>query len=126
MAEMGELVDDHRAAIAAGLLIRPEHEVVDEQLPPALEQVEEGRDAVRSLEFVLLLDPHDRLATALGGEGVALPRHRLLLGQYALVRGVPFILRHDVREIHPSLLLLVTGSSSYTSAAPYQKVLKDN
>jgi len=32
MSEIADLVYEHRAAVAARLLIRPEHEVVEEQL----------------------------------------------------------------------------------------------
>jgi hypothetical protein len=33
VGEMADLVDEHRAPVAAGVLVRSEHEVVNEQLP---------------------------------------------------------------------------------------------
>src|SRR5262245_34726048 len=104
VGRVGELIDDHRASVAADLLIRSEHEVVDEELPAALEEVEKRGISVRSLEPVGLLDQRHRLAAALRGEGVALPRQRLLLREDPFVRCLPLLLWHHVREIHPSLL----------------------
>jgi hypothetical protein len=40
VSQVADLVDEHRAAVAAHVLIRPEHEVVEQQLPAALEEVE--------------------------------------------------------------------------------------
>src|SRR5262245_40522629 len=86
VGRVGELIDDHRASVAADLLIRSEHEVVDEELPAAFEEVEKRGISVRSLEPVGLLDQRHRLAAALRGEGVALPRQRLLLREDPFVR----------------------------------------
>src|SRR5262249_13314639 len=91
VCDMGELVGDHRAAVAADLLIWPEHEVVDEELPATVEQVDEGGLSARSVELVFLLDSHHRLAASLSRKGVALPRHRLLLGEDPLVCPLPFL-----------------------------------
>jgi hypothetical protein len=37
VGEVADLVDEHRAAVAARVLVRAEHEVVEEQLPAAVE-----------------------------------------------------------------------------------------
>jgi hypothetical protein len=61
----------------AGLVLRPEHEVVDEQLRTALEQVGERRLSVVGVERVLLLDAHPRQLAPLSRELV--PAARVLL-----------------------------------------------
>src|SRR5438045_9134138 len=67
---MRQPIDHHRAAIAALGLIGPEHEVVEQQLPAALEDIYERRLPARGLQDVVLLDPHARQPPAFGGERV--------------------------------------------------------
>src|SRR6266545_5416329 len=56
VGEVADLVDEHRAAVAANVMVRAEHEVVEEQLPAALEEVEQRGLARRPIEDVVLLD----------------------------------------------------------------------
>ena len=90
---MADLVDEHRAADAAHVLVRSEHEVVEEQLPAPLEEIEQRRLAVRPVEDVVLVDPHPRKPAALGGERVARTGGFLLLGEERVPRCLPFRLR---------------------------------
>src|SRR5438874_7851668 len=46
VGEVADLVDDHRAAAAARLLVGAEHEVVEDELTAPLEEIEEVRLAV--------------------------------------------------------------------------------
>src|SRR5258708_12569451 len=61
VGEVSDVVDEHRAAIAARIRparhIRREHEVVDDQLAAALEQIEQARFTAQPLEDVALVDP---------------------------------------------------------------------
>ena len=66
MSEVADLVDEHRATGATRLLVRTEHELVENELTPALEQVGEAPLTGRPLEGVVPFDPHHRQATALG------------------------------------------------------------
>ena len=66
-----EAVGDSRARRTAGLVLRPEHEVVDEQLRTALEEVGERRLSVVGVERVLLVDAHPRQVAPLSRELVA-------------------------------------------------------
>jgi hypothetical protein len=86
---MREVVDDERAAGAAGVLVRAEHEVVEEQLPPAVEEVGEPLLAVRSVEDVLLVDLHARQPSPLGRECVLRLHRRLLPCEQLLTRSLP-------------------------------------
>ena len=74
-----------------------EPEVVEDQLRAALEEVGERHDPVGPLELVVGAELHHRLAPALGGEGIALSRGLLLLGQQRLVGLLPFLSADDLR-----------------------------
>src|SRR5437763_384492 len=87
--EVADLVDEHRAAVAARVLVRPEHEVVEEQLTASLEEVGQARLSVRAVEDVVLVDPDSRQPAALGGERVACPGGFLFLGKKRVVRCLP-------------------------------------
>src|SRR3954449_2342787 len=71
---MADLVDEHAAAVAALVLVRPEHEVVEDQLAPAPEQVPKRGLPPRAVELVALLDLRPRQPPALRGKLVAPPR----------------------------------------------------
>src|SRR4051812_25774148 len=88
-------VGDRRVDRAAGRVARAEHEVVDEQLRPPVEQLVERPFACVSVEAVLLLHPHPRKLAPLPGELVAEPRVLLLADQELLARGAPLLPRSD-------------------------------
>ena len=92
------------AAGAAVLPARVEHEVADDELPPAVEQVQQGGGAVGPLEHVVLLDLHHRQPATVGGEHVPGPGQLLLLGQQLLPGGQPLVVRNDLRQAHRALL----------------------
>ena len=110
MGEVGDLIGAKRAA-AAGMLRPAEHAgleegAVDDQLTPALEQVEQARFALRPLECVCLLDGHPRHPPALGGQRVMGPHLGLLLDEQLLARGLPVLRRNDRRRVHGGLSAL--------------------
>jgi hypothetical protein len=94
---VADLVDEHRAAVAAYVLIRPEHEVVENQLPSPLEEVDEGRLPSRPVEDVVLLDSNHWQPAALGSERVSFSRGLFLLGQERVVRFLPLGRRDNGR-----------------------------
>ena len=98
MGEMADVVDAHRAADAALLPRRAEHDVVDDELAPPLEQVDQPRRPALALEQVVLLDLHHRQAAPFGRQRVAGPGRRLLLGAKLGVRGLPRRVRDDLRQ----------------------------
>ena len=104
VGEVGDLVGHERAAAAAALGPAGdaglEEEAVDDQLAAPLEQVEQARRPVRSLEAVLLLHRHPRHPAAFGGERVAGAGQLLLLDQQLLAGGVPLLRRDDRRHLH--------------------------
>src|SRR3546814_3032832 len=88
MGEVGDLVGHHRAA-PAGMVGPAEHArleegAVDDQLAPAVEQVEQAGPAGRSLERISGLHRHPWHPPALGGEGVTGAGVRLLLHEQLL------------------------------------------
>src|ERR1700736_3157045 len=99
MGQVGDLIGAQGAA-AAGMLGPAEHPgfeegAVDDQLPAALEQVEQAHLAVRTLEFIRLLDGHPRHPPSLGRERVTGAGQGLLLDEMLLARSRPFVWRHD-------------------------------
>ena len=100
MGEVGDLVGDHRAA-TAGMVGPAEHAgfeegAVDDQLTPAVEQVEQAHLPVGSVERVILLHRQPRHPPALGGQRITGAGHGLFLDEHLLPRGLPFLGRNDV------------------------------
>src|SRR5215207_5457336 len=99
VGQVGHLVGAEGASRAA--VLRPaghaglEEEAVHDQLPASLEQVEQARRTVRTLEAVVLLHGHPRHAAPLGREGVAGAGQFLLLHEKLLAGGFPFQGRDD-------------------------------
>jgi hypothetical protein len=58
-----------------------EHEVIDDQLATAIEQLEETSFAVGTLEDVMFVDLDHGQSTALRSQGVSCPRRRLFLDE---------------------------------------------
>jgi hypothetical protein len=101
---VGDLVGARRAARAAVVPARVEHEVPDDQLPAPLEQIDQARLAARSLEHVVLDDLDHRQLAPLGVQGVTRPGHRLLLCEQLDAGRAPLLSRYDVGKTHRSLL----------------------
>jgi hypothetical protein len=62
------------------------HEVIDEKLPLALEQIGERAASLRPLEDVLLLDSHHRQLATLGAQRVLLEAPLFLCEQLGTIR----------------------------------------
>ena len=104
VGEVTHVVDEHsnsrRSRPTATRGRRGVHEVVEDELAAALEQIEQPGLAVRALEDVSFVDVDHRLPAALGGERVSRPRRFLLLDEELLVSHLPLLSRHDPRKIH--------------------------
>ena len=88
-------VRDRRVDRAAGLVARAEHEVVDEQLAAAVEELRQRARAVVGVEAVVLLDADPRQLASLARQLVAQPRVLLLADEQLLARGRPLLSRSD-------------------------------
>ena len=108
MSRMRHLVGHHGAADTGTL--RPardaglEERAVDEQLPAALEEVQQAHRPLRPIELVALLHRHPRHPSALGGQRVAVAAELFLLDVQLLTRRLPFLLRNDLGCLHACLL----------------------
>jgi hypothetical protein len=91
VGEVADAVGQERAGLAALFPVRVEHEVVDQQLTAALEQVEQAGLAVRALEDVFLVNLDDRQLAPLSVQRVSLPGEFLLLRQQRPAGGQPLI-----------------------------------
>src|SRR5438128_5598772 len=90
---------------AAGVLRPAEHPgleegAIDNQLPAALEQVEQANLTLGPVELVLLLHRHPRHPSTLGGQRITGAGQGLLLHEELLPRSLPLLLRHDRRCAH--------------------------
>ena len=104
VGDVGDLVGHHGAA-DAGMLGPPGHAgfeegAVDDQLTAAVEQVEQARLALGSVELVLLLHGQPRHPPTLGGQRVTGAGQLLLLHEQLLARRLPLLRRHDRRCLH--------------------------
>ena len=89
-----EMVGEERAARTSFFPSRTQHEVIDDQLAAAVEQVGQRYFAVRAVEDVLLLYPLPRHLAALTAQLIAQPRELLFLSQQFLARRQPLRLTH--------------------------------
>src|SRR5207245_8545594 len=103
-----EAVRDRRAGRAAGGVVGPEHEVVDEELRAPSEEVRQRGAPLVRLESILLVDPQPRQLLPPPRQVVAAPRE-LLLGPRAARAGLRATL-YVSRFCASSLLLAVSCS----------------
>jgi hypothetical protein len=94
------MVNEHRATVTTLLLVRAEHEAVEDELAASLEELKHAHCRAVTLEAVAPGDLMHRLAPSLGCELVALTGVGVLLGQQLLGRTLPFLLRNDLGKIH--------------------------
>src|SRR5213593_5190832 len=130
---VSDLVDEHGAAVAAGL--RPatdagcEHEMVQHELTAAFEEVAQPRRALGACEHIVLLDPRHRLAAPLRRKFVPGARSRLFFREESLVGGLPLGLRNDLRErcaiglLHEHLSACRTRRGGATTSTTSAEVL---
>ena len=102
-----ETVGDRRAGRAARLVVRPEHEVIDQQLRTALEQVGQRGAAGVGLQAVGLVQPYPGWRLALPRHFVTLPRQLLFRVQQFQPGGQPLLACSDLVRLHCSLLVSV-------------------
>jgi hypothetical protein len=74
--------------------------VVDDELAPSLEQVEQAGLAFRAVEDVVLVDPDHRQPAALGCQRISRPGGLLLLNEHLVARGLPLGFRNDSWKVH--------------------------
>src|SRR5262249_17802566 len=72
-----------------------EEGAIHDQLPAALEQVEQANLTLGPVELVLLLHRHPRHPSTLGGQRITGAGQGLLLHEELLPRSLPLLLRHD-------------------------------
>src|SRR5262249_43690729 len=101
-----------QGAAAASVLGPAEHtgleeRAIDDQLPAALEQLEQTHSALGSVELVLLGHSLPRHAPTLGGQRVTGVGQFLLLHEQLLAGSLPLLRRNDRGCLHCNLLLFV-------------------
>src|ERR1022692_1225585 len=99
-----DLVAAGRAARAALVPVRPEHEVAHDELAAAAKQVQQAGLAVGPVEDVILLDPHHRQLAPPDAQRVTRPGHRLLAGEQLKAGCTPLGRRYDLGKTHLALL----------------------
>lgn len=101
-----------RATLVQRLARLPQpHEVVDDELMATLEQVQQARLAVRTLEDIILLDQDHWQSAALGVQRITTTGEFLLLGEQLLARSEPLGSRHDfwkfqVGRLHSAIFVV--------------------
>src|SRR6185437_1081769 len=86
-----EAVGDRRAGRAARLVVRPEHEMVDEELRAPAEEVLERRAPLIGLEAIVLVDAHPGQRLTSQRQLVAAPRQLLFRREEIEPRGEPLL-----------------------------------
>src|SRR5437660_11749282 len=99
-----DLVGTERAAEAAFLPARRQHEMLDDELAAAGEQISQRLLAVWTLEHIVLVDPYPRQLARLATHGVLGLEQLLLLGQQRATGGDPFVPGNDFVALHDPLL----------------------
>jgi hypothetical protein len=99
-----EVVGQARAAGACGLVGRPEHELVDEQLRAPVEKLGQRLLSILGVEGVLLVDANPRHLLPLLRDLLVEPSQLLLACVYRRNRGFPFVPRPDLVLGHRRLL----------------------
>jgi hypothetical protein len=87
-----EMIGQIRTAWAARLPARAVHEVIDDELALAAEQIGEGFLAARPVENIGLLDLYPRQLAPLFAERIALSGEFLFRGEQRLARLQPLLL----------------------------------
>src|SRR5262249_15977448 len=95
MHEAAHMVGAKRAADATFLPPRPQHEMIDYQLAPPVEQFGYRLPAGECLEDIFLVDLDPGQRAPFGAQPVALAREFLFLREERRACGKPFIARND-------------------------------
>jgi hypothetical protein len=99
-----ERVGRRRAHRAAGLVLRPEHEVVDDELRAAVEKLGQRPRPGLGVEAVLLVDRHPRQLAALARELVVAASELLLADEQLVACALPFLAGADFVRSHYSII----------------------
>jgi hypothetical protein len=91
--EAVERVRDRRTGRAPGLVVGPEHEVIDEKLRATAEKIRQRGAAFIGLEAIRLVDPDPRQLLPPLRQLVAPPRQLLLRREQVEPRGQPLFAR---------------------------------
>jgi len=91
-----EAIGHGRAGRAAGLVARPEHEVVDRELRAVIKQLHQGLGALRGLQRVLLVDRHPGKLPPVASELIAHPGELLLPAEQLGASRLPLLTRSDL------------------------------
>jgi len=94
-AETVEIVRPEGAVLAALVPVRGEHEVIDDELAPAVEKLGQSLPALRPVEDVLLVDLFPGQGAPLAAQFVAQPGELLLLREEFPARPYPGLVRYD-------------------------------
>src|SRR5207247_11438148 len=94
-AETVEIVRPEGAVLAALVPVRGEHEVIDDELAPAVEKLRQRLPALRPVEDVLLVDLLPGQGAPLAAQLVAQPGELLLLREEFPARPYPDLVRYD-------------------------------
>src|SRR5256714_13884378 len=105
-----EVVGPERANRTAGLVFWIEHEVIDEQLAAAVEQLRQRLLTARAFEDVVLLDRLPRQGLSLSGALVTRGREFLLLREQLPARLEPFVVADDAH--------MPSGPRSWPGSSP--------
>src|SRR5690242_15249990 len=98
MREMANVVYVPRTPFAAFVLTGAKHEMVEDELAAAIEQVDEAGVPIGALKGIVFLDPDHRQPAALCGEGIARAGGCLFFDQQFVTQGLPFGLRYNLRK----------------------------
>src|SRR5580704_5453092 len=95
-----QVVSEERAARAALLPLRPQHEMIEHQLALPAKQLSERFLPARRQKHIILVHFHPRQFPPLFGKRVSLPRQRFFFQKKFLTRLNPFRFRHYFRLFH--------------------------
>jgi hypothetical protein len=109
------LVATERTANTALLPLRPEHEVLDDELAAAGEQVGERLLAIGPVEHIALVNLDPGQLAALARQLVMCPKMRFLLGEQRAARCQPFVAGDGLVRLHDGPLQW-TGSGRLRTA----------
>lgn len=91
-----EMIREERAARASSLPIRTEHEVIDDQLAAAIEEIGKRFPAGRRIENIVFLDLHPGQGHALRIDAIAQMRCLLLAGKQLTAGLQPYVSGNDL------------------------------
>src|SRR2546426_6668407 len=111
-----DMIGQERAAPAALLPPRTEHEMIDDQLAASLEEVSERLLALRPVEHIRFFDLDPGQVAPLGTQLIAQPGEFLLLDQELLARGEPLVSRYDSVVLHDSISFPHSASLEFVTA----------